>query len=37
MAFLDKGDSIGAYRIQSLIKSKVYTETYRVESEQGIV
>ncbi|MBR0338710.1 MAG: protein kinase, partial [Alistipes sp.] len=37
MAFLDKGDSIGAYRVQSLIKSKVYTETYRVESEQGVV
>ena len=37
MAFFDKGDTIGAYRVQSLIKSNVYTETYRVESVQGVV
>lgn len=31
MALLTAGDSVGKYRVQNLIKSNHYTETYRVE------
>jgi len=31
MAFLKQNDSVGKYRVQNLIKSNHYTETYRVE------
>lgn len=35
MAILNSTDTIGSYRVQSLIKSNLYTETYRVEGTDG--
>lgn len=35
MALLTRGDQIDKYTIQSLIKENLYTETYRVEDEDG--
>lgn len=36
MAILKSNDMIGPYRVQSLIKSNHYTETYRVEDEDSV-
>lgn len=33
MAILTRGQQIDKYRVQSLIKESLYTETYRVEDE----
>jgi len=35
MAILNNDSIIGQYRVQSLIKANLYTETYRVENEGG--
>ena len=35
MAILRESDTIGQYKVQSLIKSNPYTETYRVEGRDG--
>ena len=35
MAILTRGQQIDKYRVQSLIKESLYTETYRVEDEDG--
>ena len=35
MALLTRDQQIGVYTVQSLIKENVYTETYRVEDEDG--
>lgn len=35
MALLTRGDQIDKYIVQSLIKENLYTETYRVEDENG--
>ncbi len=36
MAILKSNDIIGPYRVQSLIKSSHYKETYRVENEENV-
>lgn len=35
MAILNRGQQIGKYSVQSLIKENLYTESYRVEDEDG--
>lgn len=35
MAILQQDEIVGGYKIQSLIKSNLYTETYRVEDYDG--
>ena len=35
MAILRESETIGTYRVQSLIKSNLYTETYRVEDDNA--
>ena len=35
MALLSRGEQIGGYTVQSLIKENLYTETYRVENEDA--
>ena len=35
MAVLTRGEHIGDYTVQSLIKENLYTKTYRVENEDG--
>lgn len=35
MALLERGNQIESYTVQSLIKENLYTETYRVEDEDG--
>ena len=35
MAILIRGQQVDKYTVQSLIKENLYTETYRVEDEDG--
>lgn len=35
MAILERGQQVGKYSVQSLIRENPYTETYRVEDEDG--
>lgn len=35
MAILREAETIGNFKVQSLIKSNLYTETYRVEDQNA--